>query len=88
MTTVISAKQLVRRTGALSIVHRSLSSMLRDEKDGLMAPPIKIGHRSVAYIVDELEAVLQARIQGKSKEEIKLLVLELVASRDTCLEQI
>jgi prophage regulatory protein len=46
-----------------------------------MCPPISIGQRAVAYIKHEVEAVIQARIQGQSPEQIKQLVSELINQR-------
>lgn len=48
---------------------------------GLMVPSISIGLRSVAYIEFEILSVVAARIQGKSDDEIRLLVKKLVAQR-------
>jgi len=73
--------QLIRRPPVLSITQRSKSALQLDEKAGLFCPPIAIGDRAVAYIKHEVEAVIQARIEGKSKEQIKSLVQELIQQR-------
>ncbi len=73
--------QLIRRPDCLALRARSKSAQQLDEKSGLACPPISIGDRAVAYIKHEVEAVIQARIEGKTKEQIKALVQELIANR-------
>lgn len=79
--TINTHYQLIRRPEVLKITGRSKSALQLDEKVGLMPPPISIGDRAIAYIKYEVEAVIQARIQGKSPEEIKQLVAELIQQR-------
>ena len=73
--------QLIRRKEALILTARSKSALQLDEKAGLFCPPISIGDRAVAYIKHEVDAVIQARIQGQSPEQIKQLVQELINQR-------
>jgi prophage regulatory protein len=73
--------QLIRRTECLAIIARSKSSLQLDEKNGMFCPPISIGDRAVAYIKNEVEAVIQARIEEQSTEQIKQLVQELINQR-------
>ncbi len=73
--------QLIRRPAVLKLTVRSKSALRLDEEASLFCPPISIGERAVAYIKHEVEAVIQARIESKSKEEIKALVLELINQR-------
>lgn len=73
--------QLIRRSPVLTKTGRSKSSLLLDEKNGLFVPPISIGSRAVAYIKHEVDAVIDARVQGKSNEQIKQLVSELINQR-------
>jgi len=73
--------QLIRRPPVLVQTARSKSALQLDEKAGLFCPPISIGDRAVAYIKHEVEAVIQARIESKSKDEIKQLVQELINQR-------
>lgn len=75
------AYQLIRRPECLTRTVRSKSAQQLDEKAGLFCPPISIGDRAVAYILREVEAVIQARIEQKTKEEIKALVQELIQQR-------
>lgn len=52
--------------------------------DGLMVPPIKLGSKSSAYPASEVNAILAARIAGKSDDEIRALVIQLTAARKHC----
>jgi len=72
---------LIRRPEVLAITARSKSALQLDEKAGLICPPISIGDRAIAYIKNEIEAVIQARIEGQSTEQIKQLVQELINQR-------
>jgi prophage regulatory protein len=47
----------------------------------LLPPPISLGDRAVGYLQHEIDAVLAAMVAAKSNDEIKSLVLELVAQR-------
>jgi|GEM_PF-6806668 len=49
---------------------------------GLLPPPVSIGGRSVAYLDHELQAIAAARIAGKSDDQIRQIVKNLVAARD------
>lgn len=73
--------QLIRRPAVLTQTARSKSALQLDEKAGLFCPPISIGERAVAYIKHEVEAIIQARIEGQTPDQIKALVQELIANR-------
>lgn len=73
--------QLIRRPEVLTLTARSKSALQLDEKAGLFCPPISIGDRAVAYIKNEVESIIQARIEGRTAEQIKDLVQELIAQR-------
>ena len=73
--------QLLRRPEVVTLTARSRSSLQLDEKAGLFCPPIAIGFRAVADLRHEVQAVIQARIEGKTPDEIKQLVFELVNQR-------
>jgi prophage regulatory protein len=73
--------KLIRRPEVLTLTARSKSALQLDEKSLLFCPPISIGERAVAYIKFEVEAVIQARVEGKTKEQIKALVQELINQR-------
>jgi prophage regulatory protein len=73
--------QLIRRPSVLSKIARSKSALQLDEKAGLFCPPISIGDRAVAYIKHEVEAIIQARIEEQTPEQIKQLVQDLIKQR-------
>ena len=73
--------ELLRRPEVVTLTARSRSSLQLDEKAGLFCPPIAIGYRAVAYLRHEVQAVIHARIEGKTPDEIKQLVFELVNQR-------
>ena len=75
--------QLIRRPYVLSQTARSKSALQLDEKAGLFCPPISIGDRAVAYIKHEVEAIIQARIEEQTPQQIKQLVSELIKQRKT-----
>ena len=79
--TINTLLQLTRRPSVLIQTARSKSALQLDEKAGLFCPPISIGDRAVAYIQHEVEAVIQARIEEQSPEQIKQLVSELINQR-------
>lgn len=59
----------------------SRSTWLNWVRDGLAPTPIKLGVRSNAWAAHEIAALSQARIAGKSNDEIKKLVEALHAAR-------
>ncbi len=73
--------QLIRRPQVLALTARSKSSLHLDEKAGPFCPPISIGQRAKAYILNEAEAVIQARIEGQTPAQIKVLVVDLIKQR-------
>ena len=79
--TITNHFQLIRRPECLALTARSKSALQLDEKAGLFCPPISIGDRAVAYIKHEVEAVIQARIEEKTPEQINQLVSELIKQR-------
>lgn len=73
--------QLLRRKEVIRLTARSRSSLLNDEKAGLFCPPVSIGGRSVAYVKHEVDEIIKARIQGKSNQQIKSIVTQLLGQR-------
>lgn len=60
---------------------RGRSSVYRDIDDGVMVPPVSLGARCVGWPAHELDAIIAARIAGQSDDEIRRLVVRLVAER-------
>ncbi len=49
---------------------------------GLITKPVKLGARAVGWPEEEIQAILAARIAGKSELDIKRLVLSLMLKRE------
>lgn len=49
--------------------------------DGTFTPPVSLGGRAVGWPEYEVDAIISARIAGKSADEIRTLVNKLVAAR-------
>lgn len=77
----MSTHRFIRIAEAKQRLARSHTQIYRDLKDGVLPPPIHIGERCVAFVESELNAIIQYRIAGKTTDEIKTLVRELVAAR-------
>lgn len=72
--TLIRRPELSRRTA------RSRSAVYQDISDGVMVPPIHWG-KSAMWPTNEVDAIIAARIAGRSDDEIRALVAELVEAR-------
>ena len=59
----------------------SRSSVYLLMSKGLLPKPIQISSRAVAWLSHETDAIIAARIAGKSDDEIRELVAELMSQR-------
>lgn len=59
------------------------SQQYLDIKNGLFTPPIKLGAQAVGWPGREVAALNAARVAGKSNEQIRALVQQLIAFRLT-----
>lgn len=73
--------KFMRLAAVLDARARSNSSHYEDIADGTFVPPVRIGPRAKAYLDNEVEAIIRARLAGKSDAEIRELVQRLVAER-------
>jgi prophage regulatory protein len=73
--TLERCKAVTERTGDARSTH------YKKIQDGLFTKPVRLGPRSVGWPSTEVDAILAARIAGKSDAEIRELVLDLEASR-------
>ncbi|HIU73946.1 MAG TPA: AlpA family phage regulatory protein [Candidatus Aphodousia faecipullorum] len=73
--------EILRSAQAQKLTGRPRSSFYQQISQGLLPPPIKLGARAVGWLASEIEAVNKARIQGKSDDEIKILVASLIKQR-------
>jgi len=72
---------LFRRQVVEQATGESRSTIYRKIKSGLFTKPVQIGGERVAWPANEVQALINARIAGKSDNEIKLLVIELEEAR-------
>ena len=61
--------------------HRSHASIYGAVKNGTFTKPVQIGQRSVGWPSEEVKAINEARIAGRSDDEIRDLVCRLHAKR-------
>ena len=75
--------QILRLPAAMALNGLSRSSTYNHIAQGLWPKPVAIGARAVGFPAAECEAVIAARIAGKSDDEIRALVARLVSARKT-----
>lgn len=76
----------IRASKAQKALGLPKSSFYSQISEGLLPPSIQLGKRSVGWLESEINAVICARIQGKSEEEIKSLVQNLVNNRKNLVQ--
>lgn len=74
-------KQILRRPAVQALNGLSRSTTYVHIAQGLWPKPVSLGARAVGFPADECEAVIAARIAGKSNDEIRELVAKLHAAR-------
>jgi prophage regulatory protein len=75
LETIIRPSEMKAHTG------ECIAGTYAKAKLGLLCPPIKISRRASGFLLSEVSAVQRARIQGKSEDEIRQLVRDLIAKR-------
>jgi prophage regulatory protein len=76
-----NVKPLIRKPAVLAATGYSSTTLYRQIKKGLFTKSVEIGGERVAWPLSEVAAINQARIAGKSDDEIKQLVIDLEAER-------
>ena len=61
--------------------YRSHASIYTSVLAGVFTEPVKIGPRAVGWPANEVDAILKARIGGKTDDQIRDLVKKLHAAR-------
>jgi len=74
-------QSMIRQPAAAKALGRPTTSFYEDIKKGLITKPVKLSERSVAWPQLEIQALQQARIAGKTPDEIRQLVSKLMADR-------
>lgn len=72
---ILRLPQVKLRTG------RGRTMVYADIRDRLLPHPVQIGRRAVGWPSGEIDALIAARIAGKSDDEIRALVARLEAAR-------
>lgn len=75
MTVILRLPKVIEASG------NSRSTLYSKIQLGLWTPPVSIGIRSVGWPAHEVGCLNNARIAGKTEEQIRVLVSELVALR-------
>ena len=73
--TILRRKQVEAETGY------SRSTIYLRISQGLWPKPVNLGPRSVGWPAHEIEALISARIAGKSDKEVRALVSKIEAER-------
>jgi len=74
----IIIQRLIKAKESLGV---SRSTFYLQIAEGLITRPVQIGARAVGWPSNEIEAIVNARIAGKTPHEIKALVKELESQR-------
>lgn len=80
------SSMILRLPQVLKARGRSRSSHYLDIQQGLFSKPVNIGFRAVGWPANEVDAINNARIAGKSDPEIRALVTKLEAARKELAE--
>lgn len=75
------ALALLRTPDVLAATGMKRPTLYEHMAKGLFTRPIKLGRKFAAWPKHECDAILTARIAGKSEDEIKFLVIELTSAR-------
>lgn len=65
----------------------SNSALYREMEDGLFPRPVKLGERTAVHPVHEVEAIMGARLNGATPEQLRKLVKDLMEKRKEYLPE-
>jgi prophage regulatory protein len=77
--------RIMRSPEVIQISGMPRSTRVLHISKGLWPRPISLGGRTVGWISTEVDAVLAARVAGKSDDEIRQLVKNLEAQRTAAM---
>ena len=78
---VSNPRRLLRMPDVRERYPRCEASIYNDIKRGVFTPAIRLGPKCSAWPQQEVDAIIAARMAGKSDDEIRMLVEELLAQR-------
>lgn len=76
-----SRVRMQRLPEVLGETGKKKSSHYQDIKDGIFTPPVSMGCRCSAWPDYEVQAIIAARIAGKTTDEVRQLVKQLIEIR-------
>lgn len=74
---------IYRKPALKGILNIADSTIYLHVSQGLITRAVQIGPRAVGWPSHEIDAIISARIAGKSEAEIKALVVNLTAARQS-----
>jgi prophage regulatory protein len=77
----MNLRRLLKLPAVLTTRAESRGTFYSKVKGGLVTPSVRLGPNSVAWPEDEIVQLNEAKIAGKSDDEIRALVCKLVAQR-------
>ena len=77
----VAVSRLVRLPALIQMLGLSRSSIYGHIAQGLLTSPVRLGPRASGWPTAEIEAILDARIAGKTGPQIQEIVRSLIASR-------
>lgn len=75
------SQNILRLPAVKAAIGLSRSTIYLHISQGLLPKPICLGVRAVGWPFSEVTAIIDARISGKTDEEIRTLVVKLESSR-------
>jgi len=78
--------KIERKPGFLRRIGLSRSTLHSKIQKGLWCPPIPLGARAVGFFEHETDELIAAHINGYSSDQLRELVINLIAERSALLE--
>lgn len=75
--------KILKRPAVSDLTAKPRATLYKEIRLGLFVRPVRLGPRSVGWFLHEIEEMLKARLAGKSDDDIRVLVDELHAARET-----
>tara|TARA_B100000745_G_scaffold182046_1_gene119257 strand:+ start:5699 stop:5974 length:276 start_codon:yes stop_codon:yes gene_type:complete len=84
---ISSPLKYLRKKDVTELTAMGSTSLYYDVQAGYFPPPIAIGPRAAGYLEHEVQAVLAAKAAGYTPDQLKELVQQLIAKRETFMQQ-
>lgn len=78
-----NSPQIYRKPHVKAIFSFADSTLYLHVSQGILPKPISLSSRARGWPASEIDAIVAARIAGRSESEIKALVVSLTAARQT-----